>query len=263
MGVLASPVASRLPFESSTGHAAFSASTRTRYVVITSGRSNMYVMRRKPCAGARDGLSRGGHLGGRARSGAGAHLGLALRAEDAVGTVEPRELRVVLRAEAHFTHKREGVGDGVDGEHVVGDGVLLLIEVAPVDRDAQQLQILAMQHERSLGRTRSAAQLHLAEDNGARIVKIKVEVDGPDGEGRRRVVLPVDRSRRRLRLCPGSACSREQRAQLFADDGRVAVGGDGERASTDGSRDVFLGLVRRARHLRHDWRGAARGCGSR
>ena len=86
-------------------------------------------------------------------------------------------MRILLRPDAHFAHEGARVGDGVDGERGVGDGVLVSAEVPPVDRQPEQLEVLAVQHERRVGRARSAAQLHLAEDDGARLVEVEVEVD--------------------------------------------------------------------------------------
>src|SRR5258708_4888179 len=121
-------------------------------------------------------------------------LRLALRDEAALGGVQALELGVLPGVEARYRLEREAVGHLRDREMAFVGAILAWSELAPVDRGRQQLEVLAVEHQRLDG----AAARGIARDLERRVhdrlrgLDVHVERDRLDEERRRRVVLQVD-----------------------------------------------------------------------
>ena len=120
-------------------------------------------------------------------------LGFALRDEHTAGLVEPLERRVVLRLDHHLRLEAEGVGHFVDREASLVDRVRGEAELAPVDRDALELHLLAIQHERRAGIVGLGIAPHLQRRDYACVLlaQIEAQIDVVDQERRHAIVLAV------------------------------------------------------------------------
>jgi len=126
-------------------------------------------------------------------------LGLALGGVDAAGAVEALQARVVLRGDLRDDGEFEVVGHVGDGQRLVADHVVRLLQRTSVERDRDELHVLAIQDQRALLvlLVRWIAPERGLRGDACRLrFEIEREVDRLDEEVRRAIVRETDRLRR-------------------------------------------------------------------
>ena len=129
-------------------------------------------------------------------------LRLALGAEHAIGHIEALERRVRVGSDPHRGLERERRGHVMDDEMIIVDLVAIAAERLAIEREADQLQLLAVQHQRpgASACRRIAPHREPRPHFGRRRLQIEPQLDLIDQIVGRPVVLEPNRLRR-ARLC--------------------------------------------------------------
>ena len=125
-------------------------------------------------------------------------LRLALRAEHAIGDIEALERRVRLGSDPHRGLEGERRGHVVDDEMIIVDLVAIAAERLAIEREPDQLQLLAVQHQRpgASACRRIAPHREARPHLGRRRLEIEPQLDLIDQIIGRPVVLEPNRLRR-------------------------------------------------------------------